>query len=148
MTDVFTVLAADGTEGSVTVTVTGSNDVPVVHAGDDREEAETTTVCGAWTDTLENANPDSDALAGGAEVTDEFTGRSADGAPAEVTTNRYRRQRRADGGRRRRRDRDQGRRGHAERHRQRPDAGGSLTWRWDELGYGVHRTFMRTGSGW
>lgn len=52
-TDVFTVLAADGTEGSVTVTVTGSNDVPVVHPGDDREEAETTTVCGAWTYTLE-----------------------------------------------------------------------------------------------
>ena len=43
-TDAFEIAAADGTAGTVTVTVTGANDAPTANAGEDRTVAEGATV--------------------------------------------------------------------------------------------------------
>ncbi len=120
VTESFPVIAADGTRGVVTITVTGAND-PAAFDGDlagaVAEDSETDTAYGTltatdtdgpdqvvawrgisgtygsfsitkegeWIYSLDNADPDTDALAAGARATDVFPVEAADGTATEVT---------------------------------------------------------------
>ena len=118
-TDTLTILAADGTEGTVTITVTGAGDPGLIEgtlrgavtADDISASSASGTVMvtdvdgatitaqtsdgtygsfsidtdGTWTYTLNNDDPDTDALIRGETGTETFTIMASDGTTATVT---------------------------------------------------------------